>query len=59
MDGSHHNWLEERGPNLVLMGYIDDATNNVFARFYNYEGTFPAMDSFKRYIEKYNIPASI
>jgi len=59
MDGSHHNWLEERGPNLVLMGYIDDATNNVFARFYNYEGTFPAMDSFKRYIQCYNIPQSI
>lgn len=59
MDGSHHNWLEERGPNLVLMGYIDDATNNVFARFYNYEGTIPAMDSFKRYIDCYNIPQSI
>jgi len=22
MDGSHHNWLEERGPKLVLMGYF-------------------------------------
>ena len=26
MDGSHHDWLEGRGPKLVLMGYIDDAT---------------------------------
>ncbi len=29
MDGSHHEWLEGRGPELVLMGYIDDATKNV------------------------------
>ena len=27
MDGSHHDWLEGRGPKLVLMGYIDDATS--------------------------------
>ena len=59
MDGSHHDWLEGRGPKCVLMGYIDDATNNVFARFYNYEGTFPAMDSFKRYINKYGLPQSV
>ena len=59
MDGSHHQWLEERGPMLVLMGYIDDATNRVYARFYEYEGTIPAMDSFKRYARKYGIPQSI
>lgn len=59
MDGSHHDWFEGRGPKCVLMGYIDDATNNVFARFYNYEGTFPAMDSFKRYIKKYGLPHSL
>ena len=39
MDGSHHDWLEGRCPELVLMGYIDDATNRIFARFYDYEGT--------------------
>jgi transposase len=59
MDGSHHDWLEGRGPELVLMGYIDDATNRVFARFYDYEGTLPALDSFKRYITRYGIPQSL
>lgn len=59
MDGSHHDWLEGRGPELVLMGYIDDATNTTFARFYDYEGTSPAMDSFKRYIKKYGLPQSV
>jgi len=59
MDGSHHDWLEGRGPELVLMGYIDDATNTVFTRFYEYEGTLPAMDSFRAYIECYGIPQSV
>lgn len=59
MDGSHHAWLEDRGPKLVLMGYIDDATGNVFGKFYDYEGTIPAMDSFRDYVRKYGFPQSI
>lgn len=59
MDGSHHAWFEERGPWCVLMGYIDDASSRVYARFYEYEGTRPAMDSFKRYILKYGLPQSV
>ena len=59
IDGSHHDWLEGRGPELVLMGYIDDATNNVFGRFYEYEGTMPAMESFKLYSEKYGLSQSV
>lgn len=59
IDGSHHDWLEGRGPKLVLMGYIDDATNRVFGRFYDYEGTLPALDSFKRYVELYGLPMSV
>lgn len=59
MDGSHHDWLEGRGPKFVLMGYIDDATGNVFARFYDYEGTFPAMESFQRYVTRYGLPQSV
>jgi len=59
MDGSHHDWLEGRGSELVLMGYIDDATNNVLGRFYDYEGTLPAMDSFQRYVRRYGLPQSV
>lgn len=59
MDGSDHDWLEGRGPRLIFMGYIDDATGTPFGRFYEYEGTIPAMDSLKRYIGKYGIPVSI
>jgi transposase len=59
MDGSHHDWLEGRGPELVLMGSIDDATNTTYGRFHDYEGTLPAMDSFKGYVEKYGLPMSV
>ncbi len=59
MDGSQHDWLEGRGAKLALMGYIDDATNNVYGRFYDYEGTMPAMESFKRYVKKYGLPQSV
>ena len=59
VDGSHHEWLEERGPKLVLMGYIDDADSDVFAWFYDYEGTMPAMDSFYRYTKRKGLPYSI
>jgi len=59
IDGSHHDWLEGRGPKLVLMGYIDDATSTVHARFYDYEGTRPALDSFSRYVQRYGIPLSV
>ncbi len=59
MDGSHHNWLEGRGEELTLMGYIDDATNRVYAEFHEYEGTKPAMKSFKGYIRKYGIPQKV
>lgn len=59
LDGSHHNWLEGRGPKLVLMGYIDDATGKFYGRFYGYEGTMPAMDSLKGYIKQNGIPKSV
>ena len=59
MDGSHHDWLEGRGPKLVLMGYIDDATGRFYGRFHEYEGTMPAMESLGGYIALYGIPRSI
>jgi len=41
------------------MAYTDDATGRVYGRFYGYEGTIPAMDSFRRYARKHGIPLSI
>ncbi len=59
LDGSHHAWLEDRGPKLVLMGLVDDATNRYFGRFYDHEGVFPALDVVRRYIERYGLPQSL
>lgn len=59
LDGSHHDWFEGRGARCVLMAYIDDASSRVYARFYAYEGTIPAMDSFQRYVQQYGIPLAI
>lgn len=59
MDGSHHDWFEGRAEPCVFMGYIDDATGKPFGRFYDYEGTLPAMASFRLYMEKYGIPLSL
>ncbi|MGQ0554328.1 MAG: hypothetical protein ACT4PN_00050 [Nitrospiraceae bacterium] len=41
------------------MAYIDDASSRVLARFYDYEGTIPALDSFQRYIRQHGIPLAV
>jgi hypothetical protein len=52
-DGSHHDWLEGRGPEMVLLVMIDDATSRGGARFYPAETTEGYMDLMKRYIQKH------
>jgi transposase len=59
VDGSHHDWFEGRGPECVLMGYIDDANSRVYAEFHDYEGTLPFMASFKNYVKKYGLPQNV
>ena len=45
IDGSHHPWLEERGPRFVLLLAVDDATgivaNAVFRPEENTPGATP------------------
>jgi transposase len=36
-DGSHHDWLEGRGPYLTLVGAIDDATGKVPYALFRYQ----------------------
>lgn len=38
-DGSYHDWLEGRGPWLMLVHFIDDATNYEWADFFEGETT--------------------
>lgn len=59
LDGSHHDWLEGRGPRMVLMAMIDDATSRVVARFFPAESTGSAMKIMKRWMETYGRPAAL
>ena len=52
-DGSHHDWLEGRGPWMVLLVMIDDATSKVVARFHPAETTEGYMDLLGRYLRKH------
>lgn len=53
MDGSHHYWFGDRF--LCLMAAIDDATGEVFAKFYEGETTLACMDLLKLIITKKGI----
>jgi transposase len=59
MDGSHHAWLEQRGPRSCLMVMIDDATGQMRGRFYGGETLFAAMDLFGRWCSEFGIPQSL
>lgn len=50
MDGSHHYWFGGRF--LCLLAAIDDATNEVYARFYEGETSIACMDFLKRFIKR-------
>ena len=58
-DGSHHDWLEGRGPRMVLLVMIDDATSWVMARFYPAETTEGYMDLLGRYLRRYGRPVAL
>ena len=52
-DGSHHDWLEGRGPRMALLVMIDDATSKTVARFYPAEDTQGYMELLRRYLRKH------
>ena len=55
-DGSPHDWLEGRGPELCLIGAIDDATNDIpYAYFQEHEDTKGYMLMLKDIILKRGI----
>jgi len=59
-DGSPHDWLEGRGPELCLIGAIDDATNDVpYAHFHEQEDTKGYMLMLKDITLKRGIPLAL
>jgi hypothetical protein len=59
MDGSTHAWFGPDFPPAVLFVMIDDATSQVFARFYATEDTAAAFDLFGRYARRNGLPLAL
>lgn len=60
LDGSHHAWLEERGPWLTLLLAIDDATGTApYALFQEQEDTRGYMSLLQGIIEGRGVPLAV
>lgn len=59
VDGSLHDWFEGRRKKASLIVMIDDATNWMYARFFEEETTSAIMETFWKYVVKYRLPRSL
>ena len=60
IDGSPHHWLEGRGPELSLIGAIDDATGKVpYALFREQEDAQGYFLLLQKIVETHGIPAAL
>jgi transposase len=59
VDTSEHDWLEGRGPKVVLISLIDDATSRVFRRFYPTDSTVTNMAHLQEYFTRYGRPVAL
>jgi hypothetical protein len=59
MDGSFHDWLEERGRRGCLMHMVDDATSTALGRFSAEETIWAAAGILRRWIECYGVPRAL
>jgi len=59
MDGSDHPWLEDRGPRLILLAAIDDATGEVLAGVFRpEEDTHGYFLLLRQLIRRYGLPVA-
>ncbi len=59
MDGSFHDWLEERGPRGCLMNMVDDASGDTLARMGSEETIWAAAGVLRAWVQKYGIPVAL
>ena len=59
LDGSFHDWLEERGPRGCLMHMVDDATTKALGWFSAEESIWAAARVLRRWIERYGVPQAL
>ncbi len=59
LDGSHHDWFEGRRDKAVLMVMVDDATNQVWAQFFEAETTRASYDVLEGWVRRRGLPQSL
>ena len=59
LDGSHHDWFEGRRAKAVLMVMVDDATNQVWAQFFEEETTRASYDVLEGWVRRRGLPQSL
>ena len=59
MDGSFHDWLEDRGPDGCMMNMTDDATSEVELRLGEEETIWAAANTLRAWIEKHGVPQGL
>ncbi len=59
IDGSPHDWFEDRGERCCLIVFIDDATSALItARFFPVETTDAYFETVKEHFKRYGMPMS-
>ena len=59
VDASLHRWLEDRGPQLTLLGFMDDATGKVLvAEFFPTEDARGYFRLLQRLLRRFGVPIS-
>jgi Helix-turn-helix domain len=58
IDGSDHEWFEDRGPRCTLLVFVDDATGRLQELRFAPESTFDYFESTRRYLERYGKPVA-
>ena len=59
MDGSFHDWLEERGREGCLIDMVDDATSTTWARLGEQETIWAVADALRAWIARYGVPLAL
>lgn len=59
MDGSFHEWYEQRGPKGCLMNLVDDATATTLAAIGAEETIWTAAGVLRSWIEQYGVPVAL
>lgn len=59
LDGSFHEWFEERGPRGCLMNMVDDATGKTLCRMGEQETIWAAVGVLRGWIGQYGVPRAL